>query len=188
MIVAFDFFRQWIQFSVVYKGRGIVFVKEKNQILSKKAVFWHSLYLKWPLEVTVELSMSDSKINKTHLCQYKHKYGFIIYNIEKYFFSVERRRRDKINNWIVTLSKIIPDCSMDSTKTGAVSSLSASFSTSFFWNFAWSSACPFRVKEASCRKPATTSGSSGKATSDSRRVWRKWRGYKWTMSCAGSRY
>uniref|UniRef100_A0A3B3R2N8 Upstream stimulatory factor 2 n=1 Tax=Paramormyrops kingsleyae TaxID=1676925 RepID=A0A3B3R2N8_9TELE len=32
---------------------------------------------------------------------------------------VERRRRDKINNWIVTLSKIIPDCSMDSSKTGA---------------------------------------------------------------------
>ncbi|XP_031432880.1 upstream stimulatory factor 2 isoform X2 [Clupea harengus] len=34
---------------------------------------------------------------------------------------VERRRRDKINNWIVTLSKIIPDCNMDSSKTGAVS-------------------------------------------------------------------
>uniref|UniRef100_A0A674D0G6 Upstream transcription factor 2, c-fos interacting n=1 Tax=Salmo trutta TaxID=8032 RepID=A0A674D0G6_SALTR len=34
---------------------------------------------------------------------------------------VERRRRDKINNWIVTLSKIIPDCNIDSTKTGAVS-------------------------------------------------------------------
>ncbi|XP_007553875.1 upstream stimulatory factor 2 isoform X2 [Poecilia latipinna] len=32
---------------------------------------------------------------------------------------VERRRRDKINNWIVTLSKMIPDCTMDSTKTGA---------------------------------------------------------------------
>ncbi|KAG7317937.1 hypothetical protein KOW79_018972 [Hemibagrus wyckioides] len=32
---------------------------------------------------------------------------------------VERRRRDKINTWIVTLSKIIPDCNMDSTKTGA---------------------------------------------------------------------
>ncbi|XP_052473861.1 upstream stimulatory factor 2 [Carassius gibelio] len=32
---------------------------------------------------------------------------------------VERRRRDKINNWIVTLSKIIPDCGMDGTKTGA---------------------------------------------------------------------
>uniref|UniRef100_A0A3B4F715 Upstream stimulatory factor 2-like n=1 Tax=Pundamilia nyererei TaxID=303518 RepID=A0A3B4F715_9CICH len=31
---------------------------------------------------------------------------------------VERRRRDKINNWIVTLSKIIPDCSIDS-RTGA---------------------------------------------------------------------
>ncbi|CAL9705087.1 unnamed protein product [Knipowitschia caucasica] len=32
---------------------------------------------------------------------------------------VERRRRDKINNWIVTLSKIIPDCTVDTTKTGA---------------------------------------------------------------------
>ncbi|XP_065155011.1 upstream stimulatory factor 2 isoform X2 [Paramisgurnus dabryanus] len=32
---------------------------------------------------------------------------------------VERRRRDKINNWIVALSKIIPDCSVESTKTSA---------------------------------------------------------------------
>ncbi|KAE8594313.1 hypothetical protein XENTR_v10019576 [Xenopus tropicalis] len=32
---------------------------------------------------------------------------------------VERRRRDKINNWIVQLSKIIPDCNTESTKTGA---------------------------------------------------------------------
>ncbi|KAK0147375.1 Upstream stimulatory factor 2 [Merluccius polli] len=29
------------------------------------------------------------------------------------------RRRDKINNWIVSLSQIIPDCTLDSTKTGA---------------------------------------------------------------------
>ncbi|XP_069805301.1 upstream stimulatory factor 1 isoform X3 [Dendropsophus ebraccatus] len=35
---------------------------------------------------------------------------------------VERRRRDKINNWIVQLSKIIPDCSMESTKSGQVRS------------------------------------------------------------------
>lgn len=34
--------------------------------------------------------------------------------------TVERRRRDKINNWIVQLSKIIPDCSMESTKSGQV--------------------------------------------------------------------
>ncbi|NP_001007857.1 upstream stimulatory factor 2 [Xenopus tropicalis] len=34
---------------------------------------------------------------------------------------VERRRRDKINNWIVQLSKIIPDCNTESTKTGAQS-------------------------------------------------------------------
>lgn len=35
---------------------------------------------------------------------------------------VERRRRDKINNWIVQLSKVIPDCNIDYTKTGQVSS------------------------------------------------------------------
>ncbi|XP_035623595.1 upstream stimulatory factor 1-like isoform X3 [Oncorhynchus keta] len=34
---------------------------------------------------------------------------------------VERRRRDKINNWIVTLSKTIPDCNIDPTKSGQVS-------------------------------------------------------------------
>ncbi|XDV39569.1 hypothetical protein PO909_008795 [Leuciscus waleckii] len=32
---------------------------------------------------------------------------------------VERRRRDKINNWIVTLSKMIPDCGIDGAKTAA---------------------------------------------------------------------
>ncbi|XP_073426677.1 upstream stimulatory factor 2 isoform X1 [Dendrobates tinctorius] len=32
---------------------------------------------------------------------------------------VERRRRDKINNWIVQLSKIIPDCNTESSKTAA---------------------------------------------------------------------
>lgn len=35
-------------------------------------------------------------------------------------FIVERRRRDKINNWIVQLSKTIPDCTLDATKTGQV--------------------------------------------------------------------
>ncbi|XP_011675774.1 upstream stimulatory factor isoform X1 [Strongylocentrotus purpuratus] len=35
---------------------------------------------------------------------------------------VERRRRDKINNWIVKLSKIIPDCNIDHSKQGQVSS------------------------------------------------------------------
>jgi len=37
---------------------------------------------------------------------------------------VERRRRDKINNWIVQLSKTIPDCSVDSTKNGQVNNAS----------------------------------------------------------------
>jgi len=31
---------------------------------------------------------------------------------------VERRRRDKINNWIGKLSKLVPDCSGDNTKQG----------------------------------------------------------------------
>ncbi|XP_035673364.1 upstream stimulatory factor-like isoform X3 [Branchiostoma floridae] len=31
---------------------------------------------------------------------------------------VERRRRDKINNWITKLSKIVPDCAQDHTKQG----------------------------------------------------------------------
>lgn len=30
--------------------------------------------------------------------------------------AVERRRRDKINNWIVQLSKLIPDCAVDGMK------------------------------------------------------------------------
>jgi len=34
---------------------------------------------------------------------------------------VERRRRDKINNWIIKLSKIVPDCAQDHTKQGQVS-------------------------------------------------------------------
>ena len=34
--------------------------------------------------------------------------------------SVERRRRDKINNWIVQLSKLIPDCAVEHSKSGQV--------------------------------------------------------------------
>ncbi|XP_063292748.1 upstream stimulatory factor 2 [Pelobates fuscus] len=34
---------------------------------------------------------------------------------------VERRRRDKINNWIVQLSKIIPDCNTETSKTSSQS-------------------------------------------------------------------
>lgn len=29
---------------------------------------------------------------------------------------IERKRRDKINNWIIKLSKIVPECQDDSTK------------------------------------------------------------------------
>lgn len=34
---------------------------------------------------------------------------------------VERRRRDKINNWIMKLAKVVPECSQDHTKHGQVS-------------------------------------------------------------------
>ena len=30
---------------------------------------------------------------------------------------VERRRRDKINNWIVKLSKLVPECAADQGKS-----------------------------------------------------------------------
>lgn len=33
---------------------------------------------------------------------------------------VERRRRDKINSWILKLSKLVPDCNSDQTKQGQV--------------------------------------------------------------------
>uniref|UniRef100_A0ABM0MZW9 Upstream stimulatory factor-like n=1 Tax=Saccoglossus kowalevskii TaxID=10224 RepID=A0ABM0MZW9_SACKO len=33
---------------------------------------------------------------------------------------VERRRRDKINNWIVKLSKLVPECGQDHSKQGQV--------------------------------------------------------------------
>ena len=36
---------------------------------------------------------------------------------------VERRRRDKINSWIVQLSKLVPDCALDHAKTSQVSKL-----------------------------------------------------------------
>lgn len=41
---------------------------------------------------------------------------------------VERRRRDKINNWIMRLAKLVPDCDHDHSKSGQVClSLSLSF-------------------------------------------------------------
>ncbi|KAF3834299.1 hypothetical protein F7725_025503 [Dissostichus mawsoni] len=47
-----------------------------------------------------------------------HTYTADLGESEMLQHGMERRRRDKINNWIVTLSKIIPDCSLDS-RTGA---------------------------------------------------------------------
>ncbi|XP_053408135.1 upstream stimulatory factor 2-like isoform X1 [Mercenaria mercenaria] len=35
---------------------------------------------------------------------------------------VERRRRDKINNWIVQLSKLVPDCTAEQSKAGQLGS------------------------------------------------------------------
>lgn len=40
-----------------------------------------------------------------------------------------------------------------------------------------------RVKEASCPRPATTSGSCGRTTSGCRRATRRWSGWRWTTSC-----
>eukprot|EP00063_Salmo_salar_P057475 XP_014032310.1 PREDICTED: upstream stimulatory factor 2-like [Salmo salar] len=46
---------------------------------------------------------------------------------------MERRRRDKINNRIITFSKIILDCNMDSTKTGAKKGGILSKVCDYFW-------------------------------------------------------
>lgn len=46
----------------------------------------------------------------------------------------------------------------------------------------------FRVKEGSCPKPATTSGSCGRTTSSCRRATRRWSGWRWTTSCSGNRF
>lgn len=45
-----------------------------------------------------------------------------------------------------------------------------------------------RVKEASCPKPATTSGSCGRTTSGCRTAARRWSKPRWTTSCSDSRY
>ena len=47
---------------------------------------------------------------------------FIIFMHVYFSFVVERRRRDKINNWIVQLSKLVPDCSTEAVKAGQVMS------------------------------------------------------------------
>ncbi|XP_045080440.1 upstream stimulatory factor 1 isoform X11 [Coregonus clupeaformis] len=99
---------------------------------------------------------------------------------------VERRRRDKINNWIVQLSKTIPDCTLDATKNGQVSSqahfyhILASISLLYLPH-----AC--RVKEGSCPRLVTTSRSCVRATPDWGRTWRIWRDYAWTTSCSDRR-
>lgn len=46
---------------------------------------------------------------------------------------------------------------------------------------------PCRVKEASCPKPAITSGSCGRTTSGCRRAARRWSKQRWTTSCSDSR-
>ncbi|XP_032104939.1 upstream stimulatory factor 2 isoform X1 [Sapajus apella] len=121
---------------------------------------------------------------------------------------VERRRRDKINNWIVQLSKIIPDCNADNSKTGAVSApdpqglqrawppaLARSKSNCHgAWESSWGGdqwvvpalrllvPSPSRVKEGSCPRPAITSGSCARPISACRRPSRRPSGCRWTTN------
>lgn len=123
-----------------------------------------------------------------------------------FFFSpsVERRRRDKINNWIVQLSKTIPDCTVDSTKTSQVSLIStqsqerycgkmsaySAWSVSFclrFLSLHWVSFFS-RVKVGSYQKPVTTFRSCAKAMLDYQRSWKHWRDWGWTTSSSDKRW
>ena len=56
------------------------------------------------------------------LCAWKQGVLFNRQVTQHCLISVERRRRDKINNWIVQLSKLVPDCAQEPVKqTQAVS-------------------------------------------------------------------
>lgn len=118
--------------------------------------------------------------------------------------AVERRRRDKINNWIVTLSKIIPDCDIDGTKTGAVSCVMR-FSPKWKSNLTILTCyyalkvhlskvqcmfffCSSRVKVGSCQRRVITLESWSSITRGCRRAWEEQRECRWTMSCSDSRY
>uniref|UniRef100_V9L1Q9 Upstream stimulatory factor 2-like protein n=1 Tax=Callorhinchus milii TaxID=7868 RepID=V9L1Q9_CALMI len=82
---------------------------------------------------------------------------------------VERRRRDKINNWIVQLSKIIPDCNADNTKTGQV-----------LWG-------GVEVKVGSSLRRVITSGNCDSPTNVCRRRLKRRKDSKWTTRSYGSR-
>lgn len=62
------------------------------------------------------------KVRALALCIYQKNLAHVKVSPSDVGPAVERRRRDKINNWIVQLSKAIPDCNIDYTKTGQVSS------------------------------------------------------------------
>lgn len=80
---------------------------------------------------------------------------------------VERRRRDKINNWILKLGKIMPDSVHNDTgKTGQVQILDEMWKMeSFLTNRSVSFTLDSRAKEGSFPKRASTSPTSGRQTS-----------------------
>ncbi|XP_036416938.1 upstream stimulatory factor 1 isoform X3 [Colossoma macropomum] len=89
-------------------GTMVTSVQAPDTILSQSAPTGQLYVMMSPQEVLTGTNQSKSEAPRTSRDEKRRAQ----HN------EVERRRRDKINNWIVQLSKTIPDCTLDSTKTG----------------------------------------------------------------------
>ena len=75
-----------------------------------------------PLSLSEIQEETDSVQHRYTRSSKKCLYGKCMYFV---CVSVERRRRDKINNWIVQLSKLVPDCAQEHGKQGQLTGVSA---------------------------------------------------------------
>ncbi|XP_072557167.1 upstream stimulatory factor 1 isoform X4 [Paramormyrops kingsleyae] len=89
-------------------GAMVTSVQAPDALLSQNTPAGQLYVMMSPQEVLTGTNQSKSEVPRTSRDEKRRAQ----HN------EVERRRRDKINNWIVQLSKTIPDCTMDSTKTG----------------------------------------------------------------------
>lgn len=88
------------QFYVIGNANDVFTTAQTSRSLVPRAT---TLQIETPRNCTSGLKKRDDRRRATHN-------------------EVERRRRDKINNWITKLGKIIPDCNVSSTNTTGTSS------------------------------------------------------------------
>ncbi|XP_012229965.1 upstream stimulatory factor 1-like isoform X2 [Linepithema humile] len=88
------------QFYVIGNANDVFTTAQASRSLMPRAT---ALQIETPRNCTAGLKKRDDRRRATHN-------------------EVERRRRDKINNWIAKLGKIIPECNPSTTTTGSGSS------------------------------------------------------------------